>query len=140
MAAAKAARVNRQHTYDYRAADPIFAAEWEQALEEAADHLELEARRRAHDGLMRKKFDKGQPVMDPATGEQYVEMEYSDTLLIFLLKGARPEKYRERTEMELKGHARMSVVEEIEDATASDTADDPQDGEAAPGAGGLPQE
>lgn len=35
-----------------------------------------------------------QPVMVP-----YVEHEYSDTLLIFLLKGVLPEKYRERAEI-----------------------------------------
>lgn len=30
--------------------------------------------------------------------------KYSDTLTIFLLKGAKPEKYRENSRVELSGH------------------------------------
>lgn len=41
------------------------------------------------DGLVVKDKD-GKPELVP-----YVEHEYSDTLMIFLLKGARPEVYRE---------------------------------------------
>jgi hypothetical protein len=48
---------------------------------------------------VRYKFLKnGKPIVHPVTHEPYYELEYSDTLLIFLLKGIRPEKYRERFE------------------------------------------
>lgn len=64
-----------------------FAAAHEQAIEA----LELEARRRAVEGVEEPVgWYKGVP-------GGYVK-RYSDVLLIFLLKGARPEKYRERFE------------------------------------------
>lgn len=70
---------------------------FEEATDEAADLLEEEARRRAVEGVFRFKFDKnGNPLVDPRTSEPYQELEYSDTLLIFLLKGARPEKFCDR--------------------------------------------
>lgn len=111
--AAQAAGVHRTHVYQWRESDLDFAAAWDAALDQAADLLEEEARRRAYEGLRRIKFDRGRPIMVPAVGADglvvkddkgnpelvpYVEHEYSDTLLIFLLKGARPEKFRERNE------------------------------------------
>jgi len=70
------------------------------AQEEAADRLEEEARRRAVEGLRRYKFHQGLPVMDPETGTAYIEHEYSDVLLMFLLKGARPDKFAQRIKAE----------------------------------------
>lgn len=94
--AADAAGVGRATAYEHRDADKAFAAGWAQAMQDAADLLEAEARRRAVDGLVQKKFTKaGEPIIDPETGQQYVERAYSDTLLTFLLRGARPEKYRD---------------------------------------------
>ena len=52
--------------------------------------------RRAKDGLVKYKFKRdGTPLEHPVTGEPYYELEYSDTLLIFLLKAARPHKFRD---------------------------------------------
>lgn len=67
-----AAGVGRQSYYDWRNNDPEFAAAAELAAQDAADYLEEVARQRA----IRDK--------NP-----------SDLLLIFLLKGLRPEKYRD---------------------------------------------
>lgn len=100
--ACRSVGIDRSTPYDVRKEDADFAAAWDGALDQATDALEAEARRRAHAGLVRKKFDKGQPVIDPETGSQYVEHEYSDTLLIFLLKAHRPEKFRERYEVDAK--------------------------------------
>ena len=58
------------------------------------DDLELEARRRAVEGTERPVFYQG--------GEVGYVREYSDTLLIFLLKAHRPNKFRERVEHEHK--------------------------------------
>ncbi len=66
---------------------------WAEALREACDILEGEAWRRAVQGVERPIHYQGAQVD--------TIREYSDTLLIFLLKGARPEKYRERFEMRL---------------------------------------
>ena len=62
------------------------------AQECAADVLEAEACRRAVEGVEKPVgWYKGEP-------GGYVR-EYSDILTIFLLKGLRPEKYRDRVEM-----------------------------------------
>lgn len=136
-AAARAAGVNRDTFYQRRDADEDFARAAAQSLETATDALELEARRRAHDGCPRVKFHKGEPLAVPGPGGEpvpYVEHEYSDTLLIFLLKAHRPEKYRDR--LDLTGTARMELVEEIVDAPGDGTPDD----SATPDAGGVPPE
>lgn len=81
------AGVHHATAYDLRNRDPSFAAAWESALDDACDVLEAEARRRAIHGVDRPVFYKGK--------ECGKIREYSDTLLIFLLKANRPEKYRE---------------------------------------------
>lgn len=89
--AAILADVNRKEHYRWLEADPAYADRYEQANEQAADALEQEARRRAVEGVEEPVgWFQGQ-----AGG---TVRKYSDTLLIFLLKGARPEKYRERYE------------------------------------------
>lgn len=80
----------------WRDSDPDFAQAYAEALEAAADTLEAEARRRASEGVVRVKFH-------PKTGEQIDEVQYSDTLMMFLLKGSRPDKFAERTKSELSG-------------------------------------
>lgn len=125
----EAANVTRTAVYDLRESEETFAADWDQALDEAADLLEQEARRRAHDGVQRVKFHKGHPIMVPVLGPDglvvrgkdngpemvpYVEHEYSDTLLIFLLKGARPETYRDRTDVRHSGKIDLSKLSDDE--------------------------
>ena len=56
------------------------------AQDEAVQVLEDEAVRRAYEGVEK-------PVT--VAGQREFVREYSDTLLIFLLKGARPQKYRD---------------------------------------------
>jgi hypothetical protein len=87
------------------------------AEKEAEDALEAEARRRAVDGLKRFKFFKGAPIIDPDTvteqnpqGTPYYELEYSDTLLIFLLKGINPEKYRDRQSVDMNSKVEVKDV------------------------------
>ncbi len=86
--ACKVAVVSRDCVYRLRKADKEFAAQWENAIDIACDGLELEARRRAKEGWLEPVHWQGMPCS--------VVRKYSDTLLIFLLKGANPEKYRER--------------------------------------------
>ena len=62
--------------------------------ETATAMLEEEAWRRVFVGQPRKRFYKGAPIIDPATGKQYVEFEKSDRLLERLLEANCPEKYR----------------------------------------------
>ena len=69
-AAARAAGLARTSAYEWREADPDFAAAWDEAVEESVDNLEQKAWERAED--------------------------QSDKLMEILLKGHRPEKYVER--------------------------------------------
>jgi hypothetical protein len=87
-AAARAAGIHRSTAYELKNKDETFAVSWKDAMDEAADLLEMEARRRATQGVPEPVFYKGQKIA--------IVHKYSDTLLIFLLKGNRPEKYRER--------------------------------------------
>lgn len=67
-AACQAAQIARSAAYSWRADDPEFAAEWDDATDQGVDLLEDEARRRA--------------------------MAQSDLLLIFMLRHHRPQVYR----------------------------------------------
>lgn len=81
-------------------AGDLYRAAFAEAKDEAADRLEAEARRRAVEGVTRTKqiyFHNGQEV------DRIEETVYSDALLIFLLKGVRPETYRERSEVQHTG-------------------------------------
>lgn len=108
------AGVDRSSFYDRRNNDPAFAGAVTRAMDDAIDSLELEARRRAREGVRRVRFHQGQPILVPVyspdgsvakdtEGKEirvpYVEHEYSDTLMIFLLKAHRPDKYRDRHEV-----------------------------------------
>ncbi len=84
---AQAAGVSRTAKYDRRAIDPELAKAWDDAIEQATDALEKEARRRALDGVDKPVYFQGKRVD--------VIKEYSDPLLMFMLRGHRPAKYRE---------------------------------------------
>jgi hypothetical protein len=88
-ATAQRASYGRASVYEWRVADAAFRAAWDDALEEGTDRLEDEAFRRAHDGVPKPIFYKGDRI---ATVQ-----EHSDTLTIFLLKARRPEKFKDRT-------------------------------------------
>jgi hypothetical protein len=70
--AARAIGVARKNVYEWRNKDEQFKADWDDAVEQGTDCLEDEAVKRAKD--------------------------HSDTLLIFLLKARRKERYAERQE------------------------------------------
>lgn len=70
-AACEAAKIARETAYDNRRENASFAARWDTAIDDACDSLEAAAWLRAR--------------------------RSSDTLMIFLLKAHRPEKYRETT-------------------------------------------
>lgn len=94
-AAAKAAGIARQYVYEVRAGDPDFAKAWEDALGHAIDGAEGELYRRAVKGTRKPVYYQDRKIDELR--------EYSDTLLIFLLKAHKPEKYRETVRSELTG-------------------------------------
>ena len=82
-----------------------YRAAFEDAHDEACGVLELEARRRAVIGVEKPVHYQGERVD--------TVREYSDTLLIFMLKGAMPAKYQERRQIEHRGGVPLEVSERI---------------------------
>ena len=113
--AAAASGLPRRTVYEWRADDAAFAADWDTALDEAADTMEREAWRRAVEGTEKPVF--GSLGQGQGSGEIGRVQEYSDTLLIFLLKGAKPEKYRERQQVEHTGRMEVEYVNDWRDPT-----------------------
>ena len=93
--AADIAHIARSAHYQWLEADPVYAAAYKDAMEQAAQRLEAEAKRRAVEGVEEPVFYQGK--------QCGVIRRYSDVLLMFLLKGAMPDKYKERTSTELTG-------------------------------------
>ena len=97
--AAELADISRTWLYDMRATHPDFAKAWDAAMELGLDALEDECMRRAKEGTRKYVTSMGKVVMDPEdVSKPLVEHVYSDTLAQFILKGRRPERYKDRTE------------------------------------------
>lgn len=94
-AAARRARVARSEHYRWLRETPDYGAQFEDAREEAIERLEEEAHRRAYAGVLKPLMYRGRVAK--------LVREYSDVLLIFLLKAARPEKYRDNYHVEHAG-------------------------------------
>jgi hypothetical protein len=92
--ACTAVGVHRVTVFKLRQTDPAFAAAYAQALDEATAVLEDEAIRRAVEGIDKPMYYKGELV---ATVK-----EYSDQLLMFLLRARKPLVYREHKAVELE--------------------------------------
>jgi hypothetical protein len=104
--ACKKAKVPRRNIYDWIDADPNFKVKFEIARKQALSILEDEAVRRAIEGVGRPVFQQGKKVG--------VIKEYSDTLLIVLLKANGPEKYKERFASEVTHHNPLAQKSEEE--------------------------
>jgi hypothetical protein len=95
--ACKKAKVPRSNIYLWLndAEEVTFKELYEFACKEALGALEDEAVRRAYQGTIKPVYQGGKKVGNIR--------EYSDTLLIVLLKARAPEKYKERVHKELTG-------------------------------------
>lgn len=106
--ACEAAKIHRATAYQHKLDNPDFSKQWDEAIEDSADLLEREAVRRARIGVKEPVIHQGQMsgvwidsegerVAEGTPGARFVPLcitKYSDTLLIFLLKGMRPKKWR----------------------------------------------
>jgi hypothetical protein len=72
--------------------DPVYFQAFKEAHQQACEALEAEARRRATEGWDEPVFQKGV--------QCGVVRKYSDQLLMFLMRGAMPDKYREHLQIE----------------------------------------
>jgi hypothetical protein len=100
--AAEAAKIGHETHYRLLKDDAEYAVAFEEFKRKAVQVLEDEVIRRALEGVLVPVFHKGEP-----TG---VIRRYSDSLLMFLLKGFMPEKYRERTNVEAAGLESKPIV------------------------------
>lgn len=86
--AIEACGMSRQTVYNHYNSDDLFHDQWEKAIVDAAGLLEDEAWRRAHEGVNEPIIQNGQIIG--------FQRKYSDTLLIFLLKHIKPEKFGDK--------------------------------------------
>lgn len=91
-AAARSVGLHRSTVYERRETDAAFRAAWDQAIDVATDALETEARRRA----MGWTTDNG-------------VFLYSDRMLEILLKGHRPERFRDNVQHQHDGQVTVRV-------------------------------
>ncbi len=99
--AAEIAGVDRTAHYRWLD-DPEYAERFEKAKEQAIEVMEAEAWRRGIDGVEEPVYQGGKLVG--------VVRKYSDVLLIFQLKAAKPEKYRDRFAGHLTVDAKVQTV------------------------------
>ena len=104
--AARYAGRSRNQVYHVRRHSEDFAAQWREALEEGSDLLDAEARRRAVTGIDKPVFYKGE-VVGSIT-------KYSDSLLMFLLKAHRPQKFCDCGKVKHPGATDVSADKDLE--------------------------
>jgi hypothetical protein len=126
--AAEVVGMSRTMHYMWLEDDPAYQAAFKAANEQACDRLRQEARRRAVEGTDKPVFYQG--------AQCGTIREYSDTLLIFLMKGAMPDEFRERQQVDVNqsGSVRVCVVED-DKWFGVPQDDDLAEGIAAPTAG-----
>lgn len=97
--------VSGQAVYNARKADPEFDAAYEEAREAYYDKLEQEAARRAYEGVT-------EPVIGGKDRDEIVTYvrKYSDQMMMFLLRGGRPDKFRENVKVDASVNGGVMVV------------------------------
>lgn len=101
--ACKESGMPRYWIYEETERNEVFAERFRQAQQMGLDALEDEARRRSFEGVERNVYYKGQAVG--------VEKQYSNSLIALLLKGGKPDKYKDRTE--ITGNAANPLAMEV---------------------------
>lgn len=99
-AACARANVGRTTVYRTRQADEDFALAWADIEEQTTERMEREAYRRGVEGVPRDIYHQGQVVG--------AERQFSDVLLIFMLKSRRPERYRDNVKVEHAGEVKQT--------------------------------
>ena len=110
--ALSAAGVKRHEYRVWLQTDNDFLEAVDDAMANAADVIEDEVFRRAILGVEREKV-----IGSGENARHITEIVYSDSLAAMLLKGAKPEKFAERTKSELSGPGGAPI--ETNDTTAA---------------------
>lgn len=103
--AAKIAKVDRISHYNWLKKDSTYPDRFTEAHDKACDRLEQEARRRAVEGVEEPVFQKGERVG--------TIQRYSDKLLEFLLKGAKPQKYKTLIQQDTREERNLTVEHKL---------------------------
>lgn len=101
MKSAKIAKVSRADHYRWLKSDKTYPARFDQAQAEAITYLEDIATERATEGWNEPVYYKGESVGSVR--------KFSDALLMFMLKGAAPNKYRERIDQNHTGAISQTI-------------------------------
>lgn len=105
-AACRAAGVDRTSHYRWLETDPEYAAAIRDAEQQFIHKLEAEMYRRGVEGVDEPVYDGGKLVGH--------KRKYSDTLLIFALKGAAPAKYKDNP-ANLTVNNNTLIIEHVDD-------------------------
>ena len=129
--AAQKARVDRTAHYVWLK-DSEYRAQYEAAREHACDLMVEEARRRAVEGWDEPVIYQGELSYPKRWNQETQQEEPSDiplairkfdsTLLMFLIKGARPDVYRDNWSGEIKHTGNIDVAHRIELTRLNDAA------------------
>ena len=93
--ACRAAGISRATAVRWRKEDPLFLEAFNDALADASDELEHEARRRAYEGVTSEKI-----IGSGDNARVVIETRYSDTLMLALLKAKKPDEFADRSKTE----------------------------------------
>jgi hypothetical protein len=132
LAASEISGIPRRTHYEWMMKDPEYVERYKEADADASDRLEHEARVRALQGWEEPVFGS----LGPGAGTGVVGhvRKKSDTLLIFLLKGKRPEQFRDRFEVTGKGGGPIAATVQIFKMPDNGRGDGPP-----PASGGAPE-
>jgi hypothetical protein len=98
---AKIAKISRADHYRWSKEDEAYQVKFDQAQSEAITYLEDIAIQRATEGWKEPVYYKGEDVGKVR--------KFSDALLMFMLKGAAPNKYRERIDQNHSGAISQTI-------------------------------
>lgn len=104
QSASRWADITRDAHYKWLRDDPSYPARFDEALKAAARRFEDEAVRRAVEGMPKGIYYKGKRVA--------IEREYSDQLLALLLKANNPEKFGDKSKLDVNV-ARVTSIEQV---------------------------
>jgi len=117
--------ISMQTAFTWKKEIPHFSEMWDDAEKIGTSLAEDEAWRRAVDGVEKPVFYKGQRVS--------TVLEYSDTLLINILRARKPDVYRDNSRVELHGRIELShmtdddLIAELATFTHPERTDDASD-------------
>lgn len=107
--ACKEAKIGRTTAYAERQRNESFALAWADIEAETTERMEREAYRRGVEGVEKPVFQGGKEVGRIK--------EFSDTLLIFMLKARKPDVYRERVDMRHSGSVKHDHKHDLSNLT-----------------------